>query len=115
MSLCSSRVSFRRRLRLIVAATMLCTSLAAPRSFAAELDFNRDVLPILAENCYACHGFDEAAREADLRLDDRDAAIESEAVVPGKPDDSSVIARIFSGDKDEQMPPPDSGKNLTSN
>lgn len=115
MSLCSSRVPFRRRLRLIVAATMLCTSLAAPRSFAAELDFNRDVLPILAENCYACHGFDEAAREADLRLDDRDAAIESEAVVPGKPDDSSVIARIFSGDKDEQMPPPDSGKNLTSN
>ncbi|MEM8669015.1 MAG: PSD1 and planctomycete cytochrome C domain-containing protein [Planctomycetota bacterium] len=75
-----------------------------------ELRFNEDVLPILAENCFACHGFDEAAREAGLRLDTEDGAQEYEAIVPGKPEASEVIARILSTDPDDRMPPHDSEK-----
>ncbi|WP_237607300.1 PSD1 and planctomycete cytochrome C domain-containing protein [Roseimaritima sediminicola] len=81
------------------------------------MDFNRDVRPILAENCYACHGFDEAAREADLRLDTFAGAIGRDggnaAIVPGKPDESELVARILTDDADLRMPPVDSGKRLT--
>ncbi|MFM9196144.1 MAG: PSD1 and planctomycete cytochrome C domain-containing protein, partial [Planctomycetia bacterium] len=80
-------------------------------------DFSRDVSPILAEYCLACHGPDAAGREAGLRLDDRESAtatLESGAVaiVPGRPDTSAVIERIESDDPDTVMPPPDSGKRL---
>ena len=68
-----------------------------PRSRAADkLEYNRDIRPILAENCFACHGPDSAARKADLRLDRRDDAVKAEAIVPGKPDDSELIDRITS-------------------
>ena len=80
---------------------------------AGELRFSRDVLPILAENCFACHGFDEAAREADLRLDTKQGAFESGVVVPGNPKASPLIERINSNDPSDQMPPPESGKQLT--
>ncbi|MCC7084208.1 MAG: PSD1 domain-containing protein [Pirellulales bacterium] len=79
---------------------------------AAAIDFNRDIRPVLSENCYFCHGPDKNHREANLRLDDRKVALEMGAVVPGKPNSSSLIARIFSSDPDEQMPPPDSRKRL---
>ncbi len=72
----------------------------------AKLQFNRDVRPILAENCFACHGADSAARKAKLRLDQRDAAIERDAIAPGKPDDSEMITRIFLKEDDEQLMPP---------
>src|SRR5438045_776053 len=55
-----------------------------------KLQYNRDIRPILAENCFACHGPDSAARKAGLRLDRRDEAIKAEAIVPGKPDKSSL-------------------------
>ncbi|MGL4463465.1 MAG: DUF1553 domain-containing protein [Planctomycetia bacterium] len=80
---------------------------------AAPLEYNRDVRPILAENCFACHGPDSAARKADLRLDRRDDAVAAKAIIPGKPDDSAVLGRILSGDADEVMPPPESHKKLT--
>ena len=87
----------------------------APSAAAADkLLYNRDIRPILAENCFACHGPDSAARKADLRIDQRDLAIESKAIVPGKPDSSPVIARIFSEDVAEVMPPPKSHKKLTT-
>ena len=52
-----------------------------------KLEYNRDIRPILAENCFACHGPDSAARKADLRLDRREAAVEAGAIAPGEPDD----------------------------
>src|SRR5580698_5722657 len=69
------------------------------------LEYNRDVRPILAENCFACHGPDSAARKAGLRIDRRDDAVSMKAIVPGKPTESALIARIFSLDAAEQMPP----------
>ena len=84
----------------------------------SDVSFNRDVLPILAENCFACHGFDAAAREADLRLDTRRGAIGSEenpgVIVPGDPNASEMISRITSDDPDTVMPPADSEKRLSA-
>src|SRR5437588_8451836 len=80
---------------------------------AAGPEYNRDVRPILAENCFACHGPDSAARKAKLRLDVRDAAVKAGAVVPGKPDESEALRRVLSDDPQEQMPPPKAKKTLT--
>ena len=80
-------------------------------------DFGRDIRPILAENCYHCHGPDEQAREAKLRLDTFEGATtggaSGPAIVPGKPEESELIARIFSSDGDEHMPPPSSKRVLS--
>ncbi len=80
--------------------------------------FARDVRPILSDHCFACHGPDDKARKAGLRLDTQEGAFaETEsgtrAIVPGKPDESELIARIESHDPDQQMPPKKSGKSLT--
>jgi hypothetical protein len=76
--------------------------------------FNRDIRPILSDKCFKCHGPDKTARKADLRLDEREAAIKAEAIVPGKPDESLLIERIFSDDPQQVMPPANSGKSLTA-
>lgn len=73
---------------------------------AEPVVFSRDVLPILAENCLACHGPDAEHRAADLRLDTRDGALA--ALVPGKPEESELVARIVATDADTRMPPPES-------
>ncbi len=78
----------------------------------SRLEYNRDIRPILVDNCFACHGADSAARKADLRLDRREAAIESKAIVPGKVSESALIARIMSTDPEEVMPPPATKKSL---
>lgn len=85
---------------------------------AAAVDFNRDVVPILSNNCFKCHGPDSSERKARLRLDVRDVATKPAesgaiAIVPGKPDKSELVQRIFSDDDDERMPPPKSNKHLT--
>ncbi len=80
----------------------------------ALVDFNRDIRPILAENCFACHGQDANKREADLRLDDREAAVEIRAIVPGNPGASSILERIHSTDEDVIMPPPGANRRLTA-
>lgn len=80
----------------------------------AKIQFNRDVRPILADTCLKCHGPDSATREADLRLDQRDAAIDAGAWTPGDPDSSEAIRRILSTDPEEVMPPPSSHKVLTA-
>src|SRR5438105_14108146 len=85
----------------------------APARAAGDVAYNRDVRPILAENCFACHGPDSAARKADLRLDRRDDAVQAEAFVPGKPDESALIERIFATNPAQAMPPAKSLKKLT--
>ena len=68
-------------------ACLFSSAMVAVAAVAARaeqpLDFNRDVRPILSENCFYCHGQDGQKREADLRLDDRQAAIDAGAIVPG--------------------------------
>lgn len=77
------------------------------------LSYNEHIRPILVENCFGCHGADSAGRKADLRLDERDAAVESGSIVPGDPDSSVMLDRIFSDDPEEVMPPPAIKKVLT--
>ena len=83
---------------------------------AAPLDFNLDVRPLLADRCFICHGFDEKARKAKLRLDLPEGAFakreDGHAIVPGKPDESLLWKRITNTDPDEVMPPPDSHLSL---
>jgi hypothetical protein len=81
---------------------------------ANEIQFNRDIRPILSENCFVCHGHDKNNRKAKLRLDDREVALDREAIVPGKPDQSKLVQHIFSTDPDEIMPPPKTHKTLTA-
>jgi hypothetical protein len=69
--------------------------------------FSRDILPLLSEKCFACHGPDPDQRKADLRLDTREGAVLS-AIVPGRPDGSELLRRVRSDDPEELMPPPDS-------
>jgi hypothetical protein len=88
---------------------------ANPQSKAeVKVDFNRDVLPILADRCFACHGPDKHSRKAKLRLDVRAVAVKSDAIEPGKPDASELIYRIFTEDADELMPPVKFHKPLTA-
>ena len=81
------------------------------------LQFNRDVRPILADHCYACHGPDSHSRKAKLRLDQRASALganrEGAAIVPGKPELSEMVFRIHNKDPDEVMPPPELNKPLS--
>ncbi len=96
-----------------VIAVLLCHGFVAPLWSQTPLDFNRDIRPILAENCLYCHGQDGNKRQGDLRLDDRDAAIAAGAVVPGDTAASSMIQRIHSENPDEQMPPASSNRKLS--
>ncbi|MCC6491874.1 MAG: PSD1 domain-containing protein [Pirellulales bacterium] len=104
--------SFDRRstsLRLAVGAWLLTAPPGASAASAGAPTYNRDVRPILSDHCFACHGPDSAAREADLRLDRAESAHES-AIVPGDVDGSELINRVMSDDPDVQMPPADSKK-----
>lgn len=78
--------------------------------------FNRDIRPLLSDNCFFCHGPDGAQRKADLRLDTREGLLgkpgEEGTVVPGKPDMSDLVARLREADPTKKMPPPKSGKKL---
>ena len=76
-------------------------------------DFNHEIRPILSDRCFACHGFDAKAREAELRLDTPEGAFKDKAIVPGKPADSLAWQRIVSTDPDEVMPPADSHLKLS--
>jgi hypothetical protein len=89
---------------------------AAP-ALPASIDFNRDIRPILSENCYFCHGPDKNKRKADLRLDTHDGLFSTikdhSTVVPGKPDHSELFLRVIEPDPDQRMPDPKSNKRLS--
>ncbi|QDU90996.1 Planctomycete cytochrome C [Pirellulimonas nuda] len=95
-------------------AAMATFGLACYGARADEpLQYNRDVRPILVDACFACHGPDSASRQAGLRIDRREDAVDGAAIVPGEPDASELIRRVLSEDHSALMPPPESKKRLT--
>jgi hypothetical protein len=87
-------------------------TLASAAQAQTKIEYNRDVRPILAENCFACHGPDSASRKAGLRLDQREVAIKKKAFIPGSPKESELVKRITSSDVEVMMPPPKAHKKL---
>ena len=118
------------RLRLIYSLGLVLSALAllswakepqAARTDAtqARVEYNRDIRPIVSNNCFKCHGLDDKARRAGLRLDVREQALRptelgGTAIVPGKSAESELVKRIFSSDANFVMPPPSSNKKLTA-
>ena len=85
----------------------------------SEVDYNRDIRPIIFQKCFKCHGLDDSHRKGKLRLDDRSHAIKggksgSPAIISGKPESSELYLRIISSNESEQMPPPASKISLTT-
>lgn len=128
------RYDVARRCRAILLACVIALSLGAMRGLAQDtrkaspspstlaasnvpVDFTREARPILAAHCFKCHGMDEGARKAKLRLDDREVATHPAksgdiAIVPGKPDQSELVQRIYATN-DDIMPPPGAKNPLT--
>ncbi|HMO63700.1 MAG TPA: PSD1 and planctomycete cytochrome C domain-containing protein, partial [Verrucomicrobiota bacterium] len=99
---------------LLAICVLTCLRLAA----AERVDFNREVRPILSDNCFACHGPDEQTIKGRLRLHERDFATRparsgKAAIVPGDPGASGLLARVLTADEDDHMPPAETGKKLT--
>jgi len=110
----------RRRMCCLIVAALGVFSVAASGSAADhKIEFNRDIRPILSNNCYLCHGPDPKHREGGLRLDQREGAVAKlesgkAGIVPGDLSASEIVKRITSHNADEQMPPKASGKSLTT-
>src|SRR5689334_11090886 len=99
--------------------TVFFSAISCLAAEKARVDFNRDIRPIMADTCFRCHGFDEKARKAKLRLDLRDEALKPAKsgevpIVPGKPEQSEVIRRLFTTNEDDRMPPDSLHKPLTA-
>src|SRR5918998_4010520 len=111
------RLSSSQRLAFGLLSLFVGTFAASAPSYAADVRFNRDIRPILSENCFACHGPDEKKRKADLRLDTKDGLFtkleNGVPVVPGDVKNSEMLRRVTSHDEEDVMPPPKTGKKLT--
>ncbi len=109
-------VLLMRLTTVLLTYVLLTTNAAFPGDVntPSDIRFNDDIRPILSEHCFACHGPDSASRKADLRLDQRETALDSGAIVPGKADKSELIARITSDDPEVVMPPPSFRKPLSN-
>ncbi len=99
--------------KVLLFVTLVPITIFAAPNVPAKIEFNRDVRPILSDNCFYCHGPDPKHREADLRIDLREEALTGKAFVPGNAKGSELIVRILTDDEDDLMPPPDSHKKLT--
>ena len=101
----------------IAVAAIVSAATSGPLHADDKIVFDRDIRPILSDNCFACHGPDAKTVKADLRIDLRDNATKltdgAAAIVPGKPDKSAMIERIFATDE-SVMPPPETNKKLTA-
>src|SRR4051812_20028569 len=96
--------------RIFPAVSVTLALLRVAGSAADKVDFNYDIRPLISSKCYHCHGPDEKARKAKLRLDVREDAIKEHesgaTIVPGDPKASELMNRLTSKDPDEVMPPP---------
>lgn len=100
---------------LVLAGLIFSQPLGAIASELPErVQFNRDIRPILANNCFSCHGPDAKHRKGDLQLDQRELALKAGALIPGNTGDSPMIQRILAESDEERMPPPGSHKKLTT-
>src|ERR1043166_123683 len=99
-----------RHLPLLFACLLVPAALHAQQP--RKIEFNRDIRPILSNNCFVCHGPDNNLRKAKLRLDDEKDA-HKKVIVAGKPLVSEFFRRIVTDDVDEKMPPVKSKKQLT--
>ncbi len=102
--------------RAVILTVLFAVASATP---AAEVDFLRDVRPILSSHCFKCHGPDESTRKSGLRLDVREAALKAAKsgavpIIPNRPESSELVKRVLTGDEDELMPPPSAKHPLTS-
>ncbi len=95
-------------------ALLIALALAWSSPADAKVSFNREIRPILSEQCFSCHGFDPKHRKADLRLDTREGALADNdgvrAIIPGDPAKSELWKRLLSQDAEEVMPPPEAHK-----
>jgi hypothetical protein len=97
---------------LLLLASAICLGWSEPGTAAAvqDVQFNRDIRPLLSDRCFYCHGPDEKNRKAGLRLDTFEGAIKDRggyrAITPGKPDESELLRRVTAHDANEVMPPP---------
>jgi hypothetical protein len=109
----------RSALVLLVFAPICCGVFADDGAgIARKIEFNRDIRPILSDNCFACHGPDRNKREADLRLDTQ-VGLHGEGgtegvIIPGQPGSSKLMERVTTGDAELVMPPPETGKSLSA-
>lgn len=106
------RFRLRETLGGVLALLAFCTSARA------KVDFNRDIRPLMSDTCFKCHGFDAKSRKGGLRLDERESALKAGrsgkiAIVPGKPNESEIIKRIFATDENDLMPPPEAHRTFT--
>ena len=90
----------------------------ATRASEPPVSFNRDIRPIFSDTCFRCHGPDKSGRQAGMRLDVREEALRKtrsgvRPIVPGNPEESEVVRRIFSTEPAEVMPPEEAHKSLT--
>jgi hypothetical protein len=102
---------------LIVCCPTILAAQDSPAPLPDVVEYNRDIRPILSDNCFFCHGPDKNKREAELRLDTHEGLHGSGdkvgVLVPGQPDESALFQRITSSDADLKMPPAKSGKSLS--
>jgi hypothetical protein len=101
----------KRQISLLLFLLIACSTTARSEE---RIQFNRDIRPILAENCFHCHGPDGSHREGELRLDVRDDAVRMLAIIPGDATKSHLMERVLTSDESELMPPPKSNKTLTT-
>ncbi len=98
---------------IVVALICNCVGSAQAAVMSSTIDYGRDIRPILSENCFYCHGQDANKRKAKIRLDTLDGQRKDGLVIPGRPDDSEIIKRLLTTDKDDVMPPADSNRHVT--
>ena len=106
-----------RNSAITLSAMFVAVGSSVALSAEGRIRYDRDIRPILSENCFACHGPDEHERKAKLRLDVKEGGMYADregviAILPGKPEESELLSRLLTGDKDEIMPPPETEKRL---